>query len=141
MPDGTKQTSPLRPMLSNEMDPLAAAFYEACARGRLHFQRCGACRAWRHLPRHTCAACGSATWNWEASSGRGRLFSWTVTHQAPMPGVSTPYVVAVVETDEGVRLAAGLLDADPGSLRLDLPVAVELVPVSDAAAVPFFRLV
>jgi uncharacterized OB-fold protein len=127
-------------MLSKEMDPLAVEFYAACARGRLHFQRCDACRTWRHLPRHTCAACGSAAWSWEPSSGRGRLFSWTVTHQASMPGLATPYVVAVVETDEGVRLAAGLLDADPAALRLELPVAVELVPVSETASVPFFRI-
>jgi uncharacterized OB-fold protein len=139
MSDTTVPTLP-RPILSNEMDPLAAAFYAACARGRLHFQRCGACGTWRHLPRHTCAACGSATWSWEPSSGRGRLFSWTVTHQASLPGLATPYVVGIVETDEGVRLAAGLLDADPAALRLDLPVVVALVSVSEAAAVPFFRL-
>jgi uncharacterized OB-fold protein len=63
------------------------------------------------------------------------VFSWTVTHQAPFPGLPTPFVVAVVETDEGVRLAAGLRGVAPAELRLDLPV-----PVSDAAAVPFFRL-
>jgi len=57
-----------------------------------------------------------------------------------MPGLATPYVVAVVETDEGVRLAAGLLDADPAAPRLELPVAVELVAVSESAAVPFFRI-
>lgn len=62
-----------------------------------------------------------------------------MTHQAPFPGVPTPFVVAVVETEEGVRLAAGLRDVDPADLRLDLPVEVELVPVSDEAAVPFFR--
>lgn len=139
MTDAAAQARP-RPILSKEMDPLAIEFYAACARGRLHFQRCSACGAWRHLPRHTCASCGSAAWSWEPSSGRGRLFSWTVTHQAPMPGLPTPYVVAVVETEEGVRLAAGLLDADPAALRLDLPVAAELVPVSEEAAVPFFRL-
>lgn len=140
MPDATRNAPP-RPILSKEMDPLAIAFYAACASGRLHFQRCDACGTWRHLPRHTCAACGSAQWSWHASSGRGRLFSWTVTHQAPLPGLATPYVVAVVETDEGVRLAAGLLDADPAALRLDLPVAVEMAPVNETAAVPFFRLV
>jgi uncharacterized OB-fold protein len=129
-----------KPLLSKDLDPLAAEFYAACATGRLHFQRCADCGAWRHLPRHTCAACGSAAYTFEPASGRGRVFSWTVTHQAPFPGLPTPFVVAVVETDEGVRLAAGLRGVAPAELRLDLPVVAELVPVSDAAAVPFFRL-
>jgi hypothetical protein len=131
--------APAKPFLSKDMDPLAVAFYAACARGQLHFQRCTQCRAWRHLPRHACAACGSTGWQWEPASGRGRVFSWTVTHQAPFPGFATPYVVAVVETEEGVRLAAGLRGVEPAELRLDLPVEVELVPVSEDAAVPFFR--
>lgn len=132
-------TSAPKPILSKEMDELAAQFYAQCATGRLHFQRCDGCGAWRHLPRHVCSACGSTAWSWAPSSGRGRVFSWTVTHQAPWPGLATPFVAAVIETDEGVRLAAGLLGVDPAALRLDLLVAVELVTVSETAAVPFFR--
>lgn len=128
-----------KPFLSKDMDELAVQFYAACARGRLHFQRCDGCGTWRHLPRHTCASCGSRDWQWAPSTGRGRVFSWTVTHQAPYPGLATPFVVAVIETDEGVRLAAGLLDVAPATLRLDLPVVVELVGVGETAAVPFFR--
>jgi hypothetical protein len=129
------------PILSDELDPLAEQFYAECARGRLCFQRCSACRTWRHLPRHACAACGSTAWRWEPSGGRGRVHSWTVTHRAPHPAFAgaTPYVVAIVELEEGVRLVAGLRGVAPGALRLDLPVAVELVAVSETAAVPFFR--
>ena len=129
------------PILSRELDPLSEQFYAECARGRLAIQRCAACRAWRHLPRHACAACGSPAWRWEPVSGRGRVFSWTVTHQAPHPAFAgaTPYVVAVVELDEGVRLVAGLRGASPAALRLDLPVVVDFEPVSETAAVPFFR--
>ena len=49
-------------------------------------------------------------------------------------------VVAVIEVDEGVRMAAGLRDVDPAALELDQPVEVEMVGVSETAAVPFFRL-
>jgi len=132
-------TTPSKPYLSPEMDDLAVQFYAECAKGRLCFQRCRACGTWRHLPRHGCAACGSTDWEWAPSSGRGRVFSWTVTHQAPFPGLATPYVVAVVETDEGVRMAAGLRGVAPEALALDMAVEVEMVAVSDTAAVPFFR--
>jgi len=127
------------PILSKDLDPLAAQFYAECAKGTLRFQRCDGCAAWRHLPRHVCSSCGSSEWTWMPSSGRGRVFSWTVTHQAPFPGLATPFVAAVIEMDEGVRLAAGLRGIDPSALRLDLPVAVEMISVSETAAVPFFR--
>jgi len=128
-----------KPYLSPEMDELAVQFYAECAKGRLCFQRCRACNAWRHLPRYGCAVCGSTDWEWAPSTGRGRVFSWTVTHQAPFPGFATPYIVAVIELEEGVRMAAGLRDVDPAELRLDLPVELDLEPVTETAAVPFFR--
>jgi len=129
------------PILSSEIDELAAQFYAECARGRLSFQRCTDCGAWRHLPRHICASCGSAAWSWSPSSGRGRVFSWTVTHQAPFPPFAgaTPYAVVVVEMEEGVRLVSGLRGLAPGHLALDLPVSVAFERVSDTAAVPFFQ--
>ena len=62
-----------------------AEFYRWAARGELRLQRCADCGTWRHPPRHRCAACGSRASTWEPVSGRGRIFSWTVTHQALDP--------------------------------------------------------
>jgi uncharacterized OB-fold protein len=132
-------TTPAKPHLSSDMDELAVQFYAECAKGRLCFQRCRNCQTWRHLPRHGCGHCGSTDWDWSPSTGRGRVFSWTVTHQAPFPGIPTPYVVAIVETEEGVRLAAGLRDVEIDAVQLDMPVELELVPVNDSASVPFFH--
>jgi uncharacterized OB-fold protein len=122
-------------------DDLVAEFWQHCAEGRLCFQRCSACGRWRHLPRNLCAGCGSAEWNWQPSSGRGRVFSWTVTHQAllrdfPEP---VPYAVLVVELEEGVRMVAGLRGLAPSELVLDLPVEVVFESVGDRARLPFFR--
>lgn len=118
-----------------------AEFYAHCAEGRLCFQRCRDCGSWRHLPRHMCARCGSVEWEWAASSGRGRIYSWTVTHQAGHPAFAAeaPYVVAVVELEEGVRMVSGVRDLPLDRLELDLPVEVAFEPVSDAIALPYFR--
>lgn len=119
----------------------SADFYAHCARGELRFQRCSSCRSWRHPPRVTCPKCGSEAWAWELSSGRGVLFSWTVTHQALAPGFAedVPYAVAVVELEEGVRLVSALRGIRPEALVLELPLAVEFVPVSDTIALHCFR--
>ena len=122
-------------------DGLAAEFYRHCARGELRFQRCRDCGRWRHPPRILCPECNSSDWSWERSTGRGRVYSWTVTHQPLHPAYADvlPYAVLVVEMDEGVRVVAGLCDLEPSQLALDLPVEATLHPVSDDVGLVFFR--
>jgi hypothetical protein len=120
---------------------LNAEFYALAAKGTLHLQRCDDCGAFRHPPRFLCAACGSGSWQWQPASGRGRVFSWTVTHQATDPAFAgaVPYAVLVVELEEGPRLVGNLVGADPSALRLDLPVVVDLDRRSDEIALVDFR--
>ena len=118
---------------------LNAAFYGFLARGELRLQRCESCGAWRHPPRHRCAACGAVEARWDVPSGRGRLFTWTVTHRAVDPAFTPPYAVVVVELDEGPRLVGNLRGLDPADLELDLPVVVELEPVNETIGLLWFR--
>ncbi len=122
-------------------DELNAEFYEHCAKEKLCFQRCHECRTWRHIQRSMCAKCGSTDWEWEASSGRGRIFTWTVTHQAIHPAFAddVPFAVVVVELEEGVRIVSGLRELAPAEITLDLPVEVEFERVSEQIALPYFR--
>lgn len=112
---------------------LGAEWYAALARGELRFQRCGGCRRWRHPPRYLCPGCGSEQWEWAPVSGRGELFSWTVTHQPLHPGFAdrVPYPIVVVELEEGVRVVCGVDDLEPSDFRLGLPVALVAEPVND----------
>ncbi len=121
---------------------LNADFYRECANGRLCFQRCDDCGSWRHLPRYLCASCGSAAFRWTESSGRGRIFSWTVTHQAAHPAFAadTPFAIVVVEMEEGVRLVSDLPGVPLDSLAIDLPVEVFLESRSSEIGLPHFRL-
>lgn len=120
---------------------LTAEWYAHCARGELRFQRCEACRAWRHPPRHLCPACGGEGWSWEPATGCGTVFSWTVTHQALHPTFadSLPYAVLVVELEEGVRVVCGARALDNADLALDLPVAIEIERVNDEVGLLYAR--
>jgi uncharacterized OB-fold protein len=122
-------------------DDLVAGFWEHCSQGRLCFQRCTDCGTWRHLPRILCANCGSPKWQWSPSSGRGRIFSWTVTHQPLVKNFpeQVPYAVIVVELEEGVRMVSGLRGMAPADLTLDCPVEVVFENAGDGAKLPFFR--
>lgn len=121
---------------------LNAGFYErAATTGRLHFQRCDECGVWRHPPRFRCAACSSDSWSWSPVSGRGRVFSWTVTHRPVDPAFAAelPYAVLVVEMEEGVRMVGNLIGLAPSELQLDLAVMAELETVAEAVALVHFR--
>lgn len=110
-------------------DGLNGEFYAHARAGQLRLQRCAACGTWRHPPRVRCAACGADDVRWEPVSGRGRLFSWTVTHQVFDPAFAqrVPYVTSVVELEEGPRVVA-LFDGDRADLVLDRPVVTEFDP-------------
>ena len=124
------------------LDGMTAEFYGFCPNGELRFQRCDGCGTWRHPPRVRCAKCGSGEWTWTRSSGRGTVFTWTTVHQAMHPAFAAdvPYVVSVVETDEGVRIVTNLLGVDPTEVRLGLPVAVEFETRPDGVTLPQFRV-
>ncbi len=120
---------------------LTGEFYAWCAQGELRFQRCDDCGAWRHVPREICAECGAAAWSWVRSSGRGRVFTWTVAARAMHPGFAAdaPYAPVVVEMEEGVRLVSLMVDCPPDALAIDMPVEVVFVPVSTEITLPKFR--
>ena len=122
-------------------DGLNAEFYAHCAAGELRFQRCTACATWRHPPRARCGACGSDGWEWALASGRGRVFSWTITHRPIDPGFAdeVPYAVVVAEMEEGPRLIGNLRGGlTPDDLELDLPIEVVFEPVADGIALTHF---
>ncbi len=117
----------------------SAELYAFWAKSELRLQRCARCGVWRHPPRYRCARCGSAEATWELVTGRGCVYSWTITHRAVDPAFEPPYAIVVVELDEGPRLVGSLAGLEPSELRLDLPVVVELEPASDTVALLTFR--
>ncbi|MCR9096399.1 MAG: Zn-ribbon domain-containing OB-fold protein [bacterium] len=116
-------------------------FWQHCTQERLCFQVCDDCETWRHLPRMMCAQCGSAKWAWQQSAGRGHLYSWTVTHQAMLPQFASevPYVVAVVEFDEGVRMVSQLRGVETDELEIGIPLELYFERFEDGFALPMFR--
>nr|WP_083837295.1 OB-fold domain-containing protein [Gordonia effusa] len=61
------------------------------------------------------------------SSGRGTVYSFVVHHAPRVPGRQLPFVVALIELDEGVRMLGQLRDVDPASVKIGMPVEVEFL--------------
>ncbi len=117
----------------------SAAFWDGRRDGELRIQRCGGCGELRHPPGPMCPACGETKPEFVVASGRGSVYSYVVHHHPPVPGRSLPFVVALVELDEGVRMLFELVDVAPSSVRVGLPVVVGFVGVDDSLTMPVWR--
>ena len=98
-------------------------FFDAAARGGVGLTRCAACG--RHfLPRAVCPHCWTLDVEPVTVPGRGVVHAFTVCHRAGAAGfeADVPYVVALVELEEGVRLLTNLVRIDPGEVAIGLPV-------------------
>ena len=124
-----------------QLTGLAKEFYGFCKTRELRFQRCSDCSTWRHVPRERCGECGSASFRWERSSGRGRVFTWVVANRSMHPAFTSdpPIAPVVVETDEGVRLVSEVVDCPPADLAIGMRVEVVYDDVTDQVTLPRFR--
>ena len=123
------------------MRGLAHDFYSFCKAHELRFQKCSRCGRWRHVPREMCPDCGCFDYEWAKSSGRGQVFSWATTDQPMLPQFAdaVPYAIAIVELEEGVRIATWVVDVPAEELRIGLPVVVVFDDVTSGVTLPKFR--
>jgi hypothetical protein len=108
------------------MDSLSSEFYEAAAEGRLLAQRCQACQRLQFYPRARCTACHSDALEWHELAGRGVVHTFSVVHYTPNAEFAgdQPYVLAIVDLDEGVRMTGRVVNIEPGNVVCDMPVTV-----------------
>lgn len=106
----------------------AGPFLDAAREGRLVIQRCTSCGEHQFYPRKLCVRCGGDV-EWVQASGRGTVHTFTVIHQQGMPGWrdEVPYVAAIVDLDEGVRMTTNVVGCAPSDVRIGLPVEVTFV--------------
>ena len=105
---------------------------EATGRPYLIANRCPQC-GYVFFPRRAlCAACGGRGLEETALSRSGRIWSYSVSHQAP-PGaiVQPPYLIAQVELPERVLVHALITDCPPEEARIGMEV--EITPMKVAA--------
>lgn len=119
--------------------PETRFYWDGAAQGKLLLNHCTPCDAAYFPPRPFCPTCGSRDVGIIEASGKGRLYSYVIS-AIPAPGYEAPFVVAVVELDEGPRMVSNLFDcsADPEVLELDMPLEVTFEDRGEVT-VPQFR--
>jgi 3-oxo-4,17-pregnadiene-20-carboxyl-CoA hydratase alpha subunit len=125
----------LRPVISRDTE----FFWDGLREGELRIQRWG--ETLRHPP-GPMPPDGSLDTkpDYVVASGRGTVYSYVVHHHPPVPGKELPFVVALVELEEGVRVMAELLDASPDEVHIGLPVVAAFVRVDDDLTLPAWKV-
>lgn len=102
------------------------AYWDAAAEGRLLIKHCNACDRPFFYPRAHCPRCWSMDTEWREASGLGSVYTFTVIHQNDIPPFRdrVPYVTAIVELAEGVRMTSTIEGVAPGEVRCGMAVRV-----------------
>jgi hypothetical protein len=134
-------------MMEPPVGPDSEAFWEATREGQLLVQWCTACDEGLFYPRAFCPSCGTAAavgegLEWRRASGRATVHSFTIEHNPAATGATfsggQPYVVALVDLEEGVRMLTNVVGCAPDDVRVGLDVTVTWEPLSDGRQLPQF---
>ncbi|MGH7906789.1 MAG: Zn-ribbon domain-containing OB-fold protein [Candidatus Binataceae bacterium] len=121
-----------------EPTPVSQPFWQAARRHELRLQQCAACGAWIYYPRARCPKCFSDRLEWKPCSGRANIFSYTIVEKTPSRAFAgAPYVLAIVELEEGARMTTNIAAA-PETVRVGMPVIADFDDVTpDCTLVKF----
>ena len=88
-----------------------------------------------------CRRCLSEDIEWIKAGGKGKVYSFTIVHRPPSLVFEddVPYVVAIIELDEGPRVMSNIVEMDPEKVRVDMRVEVAFDDITPAITVPRFR--
>lgn len=138
-----KSEKPL-PEISTDKKP----FWEAASRGELLIMKCSTCGHLRYPlyagDSYLCPQCNTREApQWITASGKGKILTWTVIHRAFHPAFAeeTPYIVALAEMQEGIRMYGNIRNVKPENIQQGLPVEVYFEKLNNEIFLPQFKLV
>ena len=116
-------------------------FWSFAKQGQLMLRACRSCNSLFYYPRMLCPRCMSDDLGWQRASGRGTVHAFTVVHRAPHEAFrpDVPYVVAIVELAEGVRLLSNITDCPADTVTIGMQVEAWFEVVSEDFSIPKFR--
>lgn len=135
----TTDARPPKPRPAPVPDHDSAPYWQALHDGKLLVQRCQDCHEAQLYPRDRCLACRGPV-AWEEASGRGTVYSFTVIRQnyvRPFRDL-IPYVVGLIELEEGPRIMSNVIDCDPDDVQVGMAVRATFEVVSDDAGIALF---
>lgn len=127
-----------------EINSLTAPFWEYCRKHELRMQYCSRCNVWIWYPKAVCTTCGKNDMvEWKKLSGKGTVYSFTIIRQvienSESFGKDIPFVLALIELDEGPRIYSNVVNVNPEKISIGDRVEVIFEDVTKEVTLPKFK--
>ena len=118
-------------------------YWEKAKEEVLWLRKCNECQETYFYPRDISPCCFSKDTSWIQASGRAKLFTYGIVHRAPHAGFvdDVPFVTAIVQLEEGPKMATNIVMDDPTPEKLQIDMALEVVfdSITDEITLPKFK--
>ena len=123
--------------------PESLPYWQAAREHRLALPKCEDCQKFWFPPSRTCPHCLSTKFSFENVSGKGKIFSFVTFHRVYRPAFANdvPYVVALIELDEGPRLLSNIMGVTHDQVKCEMRVEVVFDDYDEEISIPKFKLV
>lgn len=117
-------------------------FWDGVNQRRFLLMRCQKCSAW-YWPAAYCRFHANEPFfgnmKWEDASGKGHVFAFNIHRKSSNPAFQTPYVLALIELEEGPMFGTNIIGCEPREVRIGMPVEVAFSEFEDGLILPQFR--
>ena len=116
-------------------------FWDYTKKHELRVQKCLNCGKLHYPVSPMCPHCLGMNSEWVKLSGKGEVYSFIVVQRRYHPGFATdiPYTVAIIRTEEGIRMLSNVVGAKPDEVRIGMPVEVSFDDVTPEFSLPKFK--
>ena len=120
--------------------PESVPYWEAAKNHRLEIQRCNVCEHFWFPPSGSCPNCLASDFTWTQVSGNGKVYSFVTYHRVYHPAWEgeMPYVVALIELEEGPRLLSNIVGIPHDQVQCEMPVKVVFDDIAPGVSLPKF---
>lgn len=123
------------------IQPWTKEFWQATKQGKLLVQHCNDCNCNIFFPKKVCPECWSDNLAWIESTGKAKVNTFSVMLDQVEPKFMSdlPYVLAMVDLDEGIRMTTRIVNCKPENVAIGMNVEVVFQDVSSDCALPMFQ--
>lgn len=130
-----------RPVFTVATDTDNKPYWDYISQHELRVQKCLKCGKLHYPVSPICPHCMGLESDWVKLSGKGKVASFVVVHRgrSPLFPPNAPYVVAIIETEEGIRMLSNVVGCKPEDVKMDMPVELVFQDFGPQLTVPRFK--
>jgi enoyl-CoA hydratase/carnithine racemase/uncharacterized OB-fold protein len=123
------------------IQPWTEEFWKATKQHKFLIQHCSDCGSHIFFPKKVCPECWSENMDWIEAGGKAEVYTFTVMLDMVEPKfmADLPYVLAMVDLDEGIRMTTRIVNCKPEDVFIGMKVELAFQDVSPECSLPVFQ--